>query len=78
MAIESPLAEGLARFQHPDDRLLALLGQDSELDTTFLNVKNRIRHVSLLEDVLAFLKFQDRFARPYHGEKGFGIEPIIG
>jgi hypothetical protein len=43
-----------------------------------LNVKNRIRHASLLEDVLVFLKFQDRFARPYLGEKGFGIELVIG
>src|SRR4249920_392848 len=65
MAIEAPLAEELARFQDPDDRFLALLGQDSELDAAFLNVKNRIRHVSLLEDVLVFLQFQDRFAHPY-------------
>jgi integrase/recombinase XerD len=34
--------------------------------------------VSLLEDVLIFLKFQDRFASPYHGEKGFGIERVFG
>jgi hypothetical protein len=31
MAIEAALAEELARFQNPDDRFLALLGQDSEL-----------------------------------------------
>jgi hypothetical protein len=55
-----------------------LLGQDSELDTTFLNVKNRIRRVSLPEDVLASLKFQHCFAGPYLDEKGFGIEPVIG
>ena len=73
MAIEAPLAEELARFQNPDDRFLALLGQDSELDTTFLNVENGIRHVSLLEDVLTSLKFQDCFASPYLGEKGFGF-----
>jgi hypothetical protein len=28
--------------------------------------------------VLVFLKFQDLFARPYLGEKGFGIESVIG
>src|ERR1700680_1223072 len=28
--------------------------------------------------MLIFLKFQDRFARPDLGEKGCGIEPIIG
>jgi hypothetical protein len=55
-----------------------LLGYDSELDPAFLKVENRIRHVSLLEDVLIFLKFQDRFASPYPGEKGFGIERVFG
>jgi hypothetical protein len=78
MAIEAPLAEELARFQNPDDRFLALLGKDSELDSTFLNVKNRIRRVSLLEDVLTSLKFQDCFASPYLDEKGLGIKPVIG
>src|SRR5271166_1762440 len=78
MAIEAPLAEKLTRFQNPDDRFLALLGHDSELDTTFLNVKNRIRRVSLLEDALTSLKFQDCFASPYLGEKGRRIEPVIG
>jgi hypothetical protein len=43
-----------------------------------LNVKNRARRVSLLEDVLTSLKFQDCFASPYLDEKGFGIEPSIG
>jgi hypothetical protein len=62
----------------PNDRFLALLGKDSELDSTFLNVKNRIRRVSLLEDVLTSLKFQDCFASPYLDEKGCGIEPVIG
>jgi hypothetical protein len=42
-----------------------------------LNVKDRIRRVSLLEDVLTSLKFQDCFADPYLDEKGFGIEPVI-
>jgi len=28
--------------------------------------------------VLVCLKFQNRFARPYLGEKGFGVEPVIG
>src|ERR1700745_3734990 len=77
MAVEAPLAEELVRFQNPDDRFLSLLGQDSELYTTFLNVKNRIRHVSLPEGVLTSLKFQDCFACPYLGEKGFGIEGYL-
>ena len=43
-----------------------------------LNIKNRIRSVSLLEDVLTSLKFQDRFASPYLDEKGFGIKSVVG
>jgi len=43
-----------------------------------LNVKDRTRHVSLLEDVLILFDCQDRFTRPYPGEKGLGIEPFIG
>jgi hypothetical protein len=42
-----------------------------------LNVKNRIRHVSLLEDVLILFNFGDRFARPYPGEKSLGIELVL-
>jgi hypothetical protein len=55
-----------------------LLGYDCELDPTFLKVENRIRYASLLEDVLIFLIFQDRFASPYLREKGLGIELFFG
>ena len=78
MAIEAALAEELARFQNPDDRFLALLGYDSELDPALLNVKNRICHVSLLEDVPIPFNFQNRFARPHLGEKSLRIEPGFG
>jgi len=78
MAIEAPLAEELARLQNPDDCFLPLLGHDGELDTTALNVKDRIRRVSLREDVLTSLKFQDGFACPYLCEKGLGIERFRG
>jgi hypothetical protein len=40
-----------------------------------LDIKNSIGHVSLLEDLLVFLKFYDRCARPYLGEKGLGTNP---
>jgi hypothetical protein len=78
MAIEAALAEELARFQNSDYRFLALLGYDSELDPARLNKKNRICHVSLLEDMLILFNVQDRFARPEPGEKSFGIELIFG
>jgi hypothetical protein len=41
-----------------------------------VNVKNRIRHASLLEDVLILSNFQDRFARPHLGEKSLRIELV--
>jgi hypothetical protein len=43
-----------------------------------LNVKNRIRRVALLEDVLTPFNFQDRFTRPHPGEKNSRIELVIG
>ena len=52
MAIEAALAEELTRLQNSNYRFLALLGYDGELDLALLNVKNRIRRISLLEDVL--------------------------
>src|SRR6476620_6664411 len=77
MPIEAPLAEELARFQNLDHRFLALLGQDSELDPTFLNVKDRIRHVSLPEDVLIFMEFQYLLPRSNFGEKYCGVKHVL-
>jgi hypothetical protein len=60
------------------------IGDNRNHDVSGMTSKNapavprRIRHVSLLEDVLTSLKFQDCFARPYLDDKGFGIEPVIG
>ena len=48
-----------------------------ELDTTFLNVKNRIRLVSLPEDVLIFLKFQNCFASPTLARKALASNPLL-
>ena len=58
MTIQAAFAEELARLQNCDDRFLALLGQDRELDLAFLNVKNRIRDIALLEHMLIFTEFQ--------------------
>jgi hypothetical protein len=43
-----------------------------------LKVKNRVCHISLLEDGLIFLKLQNRLASPNPGEKGLGVEPVTG
>ena len=47
MAIQTSFAKKVAGSQDCDDRFLALLGNDSELDLALLNVKNRVRDLSL-------------------------------
>jgi hypothetical protein len=55
------------------------IGDNRNHDVSGMTSKNapavprRIRHVSLLEDVLTSLKFQDCFASPYLDDKGFGM-----
>jgi hypothetical protein len=43
-----------------------------------LNVKNRVRDFALLEHVLVFAKFEDRFPRAHLGEKDLGVEHVPG
>ena len=47
MPIETPLAKKVTRFQNSNDCFLAPLGNDGELDLTLLDVKNRVRNVTL-------------------------------
>ncbi len=47
MAIEAPFAKKMTGSQNCDDCFLALLGNDGELDLAALNVKNRVRDLSL-------------------------------
>ena len=54
-----------------------MLGQDSELDPTFLNVKNRIGDLTLREDVLVLVKLKDVFSCAHLGEKCFGIKRVL-
>jgi hypothetical protein len=42
-----------------------------------MNVKNRIRDVTLLEHMLVLVKFEDRFPRAHPGEKFFGIKHVL-
>jgi hypothetical protein len=49
-----------------------LLGQDSELDAAFLEIKNRTCRVSLLEDVLILLMFKIVLPAPTLARKALG------
>jgi hypothetical protein len=59
MAVKATLAEELTGFQNRNHGFLSLLGQDSELDPAFLNVEYRIGDVSLRENELVLVKFED-------------------
>jgi hypothetical protein len=52
MTVQASLAEELACFQNPDDRFLALVRKNNDLDPPCLNVKYRICRLPLGEDDL--------------------------
>jgi hypothetical protein len=74
MAVETTLSKELTGFQNRNHRFLSLLGQDSELDPTFLQVEHGISDISLREDVLVLVKFENRFPYAYFGKEFPGIE----
>jgi len=45
--IQAPFAKKTARPQDCDDRFLALLGDDGELELAFLEIKDRVRDIAL-------------------------------
>jgi len=77
MSIETPLAKELACFQKSNDRFLALAGENDDFDPALLNVKYRIRSLSLSEDDLIFSVSGYRFPRPDHGEKLLRIKRVF-
>src|ERR1700730_18067651 len=69
-------------FRHPspkndrgcDYRFLALLGNDREFDLAVLDVKNRVRDLSLRKNNLILPIVGYRFSLAHLGEKYFGIK----
>jgi hypothetical protein len=55
MAVQTSFAQELTWSQNCNHRFLALLGNDGELDLAFLNVKNRVRDLSLRKNNLAIV-----------------------
>src|SRR6266852_932406 len=74
MPIETSLAKKVTRFQNSNDCFLAPLGNDGELDLAPLDVKNRVRNVTLRKNNLILLIFRYCFSIADLGEKYFGIE----
>ena len=58
MAIHAALTKELSGSQYPDYRLLVLIGQDSDLDLAFLNVKHRVCDIALRKHILTLFQFQ--------------------
>jgi hypothetical protein len=80
MPIETSLAKKVTRFQNSNDCFLAPLGNDRELDLAPLDVKNRVRNVTLRKNNLILLIFRYCFSIANLGEKYLGIEcgPVAG
>src|ERR1700682_4899529 len=74
MAIKALFTKELRRLQYPDDRFLALLRNNGQLDPASLKVKDRVRDISLFENGLISLIVQYRFSSPHFAKKGYRIE----
>src|ERR1700720_3450198 len=74
MPIETSLAKKVTRFQNSNDCFLAPLGNDRELDLAPLDVKNRVRNVTLRKNNLILLIFRYCFSFANLGKKYLGIE----
>ena len=68
----------LCKALKDEDKKVYLVAGDLSLANELRESPHLRDDVFLLEDLLIFLKFQDRFASPYDGEKGFGIERVFG
>src|ERR1700731_3874899 len=74
MAVQTSFAKKMTWSQDCDDCFLALLGNDRELDPALLDVKNRVRDLSLRKNNLILPIFGYRFSFAHLGEKYFGIK----
>src|SRR5258707_3737828 len=74
MAIQTSFAKTVTWSKDGNHRFLALLGNDGEFDLALLDVKNRVRDLSLRENNLILPIFGYRFSLAHLGEKYFGIQ----
>src|ERR1700686_5455936 len=77
MAVHAAFAKELTGLQNSDHRFLALLGQDSQFDSSFLNVKQRVGDIALLKHVLILMEFKYLLSRTHFGEKNLRVEHVI-
>ena len=77
MAVETSFAKEVTRPEEADDCLLAALRNNRELDLTLLDVKNRVRNVTLGKNNLILLTFRYCFSIANLSEKYFWIESAL-
>jgi hypothetical protein len=68
MAIETCFAKKVAWFQDTYDCFLAPLGNDRKLDLAALDVKDRVRNVTLVKNNLVLLIVRYCCSTAYFGE----------
>src|SRR4030095_16263049 len=69
LAIQTSFAKKVTWSQDGNHRFLALLGNDGELDLALLDVKNRVRNLSLRKNNLILPIFGYRFSLARLGKK---------
>src|SRR3984893_18234264 len=74
MAIQTSFAKKMTGSQDCNDRFLALLGNDREFDLALLDVKNRVRYLSLGKNNLILSVLGNRFSFAHLGEKRLGVK----
>ena len=77
MAVQAAFAEEVFGLEDCDDGFLALFGQDSELNPSFLDIKHRLRDVALFENLLVLVKFEDVFPVADFGEKELRVKYVL-
>src|SRR4029077_15621262 len=66
---QASLAAKLVRSEKRNNGFLPMLGNDGDLDLSFLDVEHRVRRIALPEDRLVLLIFGDGSAPIHGGEK---------
>jgi hypothetical protein len=74
LAVQTRFAEKVSCSQNCNDRVLAVLGDNGELDLALLNVKNRVRGLSLRDNNLIVMIVGYRSSLASLSEKSFGIK----
>jgi hypothetical protein len=77
MVAQASLAEELPGLQNANDGFLALTGDDDELDSALLDIKDGLGRVALRENALVPVVFLNRFTRPQFCNEGYRVKQVL-